>query len=241
MSAARGETDRGVRVVQLTVFSVLMILIGALLSVVYANPMVRLAPFDSPIVNQTLNYQLSALPVAGLALLVTFVFARKIRLSYFTLKRTGPMKPLFGRSGSGRWETDAWIIGLLMAATIGLTSFFQFLPTGFSFQWAYVALVIPFAAMNAFTEEVIFRLSYVTMGANSTSSRAYGLAMGSIVFGVSHYWGVTPNGIVGALMSIFLGFVLAKSIQETKGFFWAFVIHFMLNIATMAFVLNQVT
>lgn len=40
-------------------------------------------------------------------------------------------------------------------------------------------------------------------------------------------------------MSAALGFFLATSIQETKGFFWAFTIHFMLNLVGMALVLNQ--
>lgn len=77
------------------------------------------------------------------------------------------------------------------------------------------------------------------MGANETNSRIYGLVMGSLVFGVLHYWGAAPNGLLGAIMSTILGFVLANSIQETRGFFWAFTIHFMLNLPILLFILNQ--
>jgi membrane protease YdiL (CAAX protease family) len=126
-----------------------------------------------------------------------------------------------------------------MVAIVALVTFFQFLPGGFSFTWGHLLLVIPIAAMNAFTEEAIFRVPYVTMGANETDSRAYGLVMGSVVFGALHYWGAAPNRIIGAVMSALLGFVLAKSIQETKGFFWAFTIHFMLDLAIVLFILSQ--
>lgn len=227
------------RAARLSVFSLLMVLTAALLFVVSGTPLFRFSPFESPLVNRMLNYQLSALPVAGLALLLTFAFAGRIRLGYLNLRRTGPMRPLVGRSGGGRWESDAWVLGLVMTAVVGVATFVQVHPAGFTFHWAYVALVVPFAAMNAFTEEAVFRLPYVTMGDDHTGSRVYGLAMGSLVFGVFHFWGVAPNGLVGALMSAFLGFVLAKSIQETTGFFWAFSLHFMLNLAGMLLLLNR--
>ncbi len=216
-----------------------MVLTAGLLFVVSSTPLFRFSPFESHLVNRLLNYQLSALPVAGLALLLTYAFAGRLRLAYLNLNRTGEMRPLLGRSGGGRWEADGWSLALVMMLIVGVATFLQMLPAGFTFHWAYVALVVPFAAMNAFTEEAVFRLPYVTMGDNDTGSRVYGLAMGSLVFGVFHFWGVAPNGLVGALMSAFLGFVLAKSVQETKGFFWAFSIHFVLNLAGMLLILNR--
>lgn len=236
---ARDGQRQGMRVAKLGIFSALMVLTGGLLFVVSSRPLFRFSPFESDIVNHVLNYQLSALPVAGLALLLTCAFAGRVRLGYLNPKRSGEMRSVVGNSGGGRWETDGWVIGLIMAAIVGVVTYFQFLPGGFTFHWAYVALIVPFAAMNAFTEEVVFRLPYVTMGDNDTNSRAYGLVMGSVVFGVLHFWGVAPNGFLGAIMAAYVGYFLAKSIQETKGFYWAFMIHFMLNLATMLFVLNQ--
>jgi hypothetical protein len=54
-----------------------------------------------------------------------------------------------------------------------------------------------------------------------------------------HFWGAAPTGFVGAIMSMFLGFVLAKSMQETRGFYWAFMIHFMLDLVVVLFILNR--
>lgn len=237
---SRNDRSAPVRTAKLVVFSILMIATAALLFVVYARPLFAFAPFESAPVNQVLNYQLSALPIAGLALMLTFLFAGRVRLQYLNLKRTGVMAPLVRRSGGGRWESDAWLLAVVMAAIVGVATYLQYSATGFDFRWAYIALVVPFAAMNAFTEEVVFRLSYVTVGANDTLTSTYGLVMGSLVFGIGHYWGVAPNGFVGALMSVFVGYVLAKSIQETRGFFWAFTIHFALNLAGMLFILNRV-
>lgn len=44
--------------------------------------------------------------------------------------------------------------------------------------------------------------------------------------GLGHFYGV-PNGVPGALLSGFLGWFLGKSLLETKGFFWAWLIHFL--------------
>ncbi|MFT6005009.1 MAG: hypothetical protein ACI8UQ_002153, partial [Bacteroidia bacterium] len=44
-----------------------------------------------------------------------------------------------------------------------------------------------------------------------------------------HYFG-TPGGIIGVIVAGFLGWFLAKSILETKGFFWAWFIHFLQDV-----------
>lgn len=227
------------KAVKLTSFTILMLLFAGLLFVVARNPLFNFEPFESETVNGQINHQLSALPVAALAVLVTYLFAGKTMLRYLNLNRKGPMRPLFSKRGeNGRWETDAWTIGLIMVAIIGAFTFFQMLPGGFAFHWAHLLLVIPLAASNAIVEEAIFRLSFVSVGASATKSAWYGLILGSVVFGVMHYWGAMPNGFTGAVISAFLGYFLAKSIQETTGIFWAFTIHFLLDVAILTFLLN---
>jgi hypothetical protein len=39
-----------------------------------------------------------------------------------------------------------------------------------------------------------------------------------------------PSGIIGATMAGVLGLVLAKSLYETNGFFWAWSIHFLQDV-----------
>jgi hypothetical protein len=49
------------------------------------------------------------------------------------------------------------------------------------------------------------------------------------LFGIPHFFGM-PSGIIGVLMAGLLGFVLAKSMYETNGIFWAWLIHFVQDI-----------
>jgi hypothetical protein len=51
----------------------------------------------------------------------------------------------------------------------------------------------------------------------------------ALIFGVPHYFGVS-GGLMGALMAGFLGWLLAKSIAETEGIFWAWFIHFLQDV-----------
>lgn len=227
------------KAVKLVAFTLVMASIAALLFVVARSPLFHFAPFRSEVVNQQINYQLSALPVAALAALVTYVFAGKTMFRYLRLRRSGAMRPFIRTSGdAGRWQTDGWTIGLIMATVIGAVAFWQLSPHGFDFHWAHLLLVVPIAASNALVEEKIYRVSYVAVGASTTASNWYGLLCGSIVFGAMHYWGTMPNGLSGAVMSAVVGFVLAKSIQETRGIFWALTIHFLLDVAILILLLN---
>lgn len=55
-----------------------------------------------------------------------------------------------------------------------------------------------------------------------------------MLFGVGHFYGI-PNGVVGVLLTGFLGWFLGKSMLETGGFFWAWLIHFMQDVVIFAF------
>lgn len=60
------------------------------------------------------------------------------------------------------------------------------------------------------------------------------LLLTSVFFGLAHYYGV-PYGILGVVMSTFLGWILGKAMLETRGFFWAWFIHFCQNVAIFSF------
>lgn len=228
---------------KLIIFTILMFFVTWLLLFVSENPIFDFSIFDNNSLNSHLNYQLSGLIVASMALFLIYIFADKIKLSYLNFNHKGRMKPaiLLGTKSEGTWENDAWSIGIIMVFIMGVVAFLQVSTLGFDFSLVTLLMVIPLAAANAFTEEVIFRLSYVVMGDNETNSSLYGLIMGSFVFGIIHYWGLAPNGIFGVLISAYLGYFLAKSIQETKGFYWAFMIHFMLDVVILVFILNVST
>ena len=81
------------------------------------------------------------------------------------------------------------------------------------------------AAINAFNEKFQFRSMVL-----ARTERAVGAEMAIYLsagfFGLQHYFG-SPGGIFGVLMAAYLGWISAKSMVETKGFVWAFLIHFI--------------
>jgi len=52
--------------------------------------------------------------------------------------------------------------------------------------------------------------------------------------GIGHYFGV-PYGVVGVIMASFLGWMLGKAMLETRGFFWAWLIHFVQDVLIFTF------
>ncbi|MDX9825017.1 MAG: CPBP family intramembrane glutamic endopeptidase [Sphaerochaeta sp.] len=138
-----------------------------------------------------------------------------------------------------RWEMTGWTIGLIMAAVTGLVLYFQTSASGYSFKlWPNLIMVLPMAAVNAFTEEVVFRLSYVTSTENAGLSPTWAMALGSLVFGFVHYWGIAPKWTLGAVLVAYIGFFLTKSSLETKGFLFAWAVHAILDVVILTFLFN---
>lgn len=86
-----------------------------------------------------------------------------------------------------------------------------------------VSLLI--AVINAFNEEFTLRAAPLST-LLPVIGKQQALLITTAYFGLGHFYGV-PNGIPGVLLSGFLGWFLGKSLLETKGFFWAWLIHFL--------------
>ena len=93
--------------------------------------------------------------------------------------------------------------------------------------------VLLFAAMNAFNEEMTYRACIIPTLEGSLNPTPSVLIAASF-FGIGHFYGV-PYGIVGVLMSTFLGWFLGKAMVETRGFFWAWLIHFLQDVMIFSF------
>ncbi|MBM3291888.1 CPBP family intramembrane metalloprotease [Candidatus Bathyarchaeota archaeon] len=80
---------------------------------------------------------------------------------------------------------------------------------------------IPFgvivAVINGFNEEFTLRAAPISR-IEKALTKNDALLITTAFFGIGHYYGV-PNGVIGVLLSSFLGWFLGKSILETKGFF----------------------
>lgn len=93
--------------------------------------------------------------------------------------------------------------------------------------------VLLFAAMNAFSEEFTYRSTLLASLQNAAGPRQ-AVLMAAAFFGLGHYFGV-PYGILGVLMASFLGWLLGKAMVETRGFFWAWFIHFLQDVMIFSF------
>ena len=85
-----------------------------------------------------------------------------------------------------------------------------------------------FALSNSFVEECITRLG-VVVALEGVASATTTQLVSALIFGLAHYFG-NPGGPIGVIVASFLGWLLAKSILETKGIFWAWAIHFLQDI-----------
>jgi membrane protease YdiL (CAAX protease family) len=148
----------------------------------------------------------------------------------------------------GRWDAPAgavpWLgigpgetwrglgVGLGTAVTLGtgLFLYFQFRRSAGVRrpQPPLLLWVVLFAATNALAEELIYRWGVVVPLAGTMSSAGV-LALSAVLFGLPHIGG-TPGGPIGALMAGFLGWILAKSMLETQGLFWAWSLHFVQDV-----------
>jgi hypothetical protein len=189
------------------------------------NPIFSFTIFNDNLLNQTLNQQLSGLVLAVITLFLIFTFANDVRLGYLNFNRNGKMKAdnLIFLKEENRWEDSDWSFGIIMVAIMGFSSFFMANSIGFDFNIVNLMMVIPFAATNAFTEEVIFTLSYITIGANETNSSFYVRLMGAIIFGLIHYWGLFQMAylVYFFLLTLVIFYLnLFKKLKGSIGHLW---------------------
>jgi membrane protease YdiL (CAAX protease family) len=88
----------------------------------------------------------------------------------------------------------------------------------------YLPAVVIAAAINAFHEEFRFR-SVALAHLVSVIGPGQALWLTAVAFGIGH-WDGNPRGPIGVLLATYLGWLMGKSMLETRGFVWAFVIHF---------------
>jgi len=143
-----------------------------------------------------------------------------------------------------RWlgvkEGDRWNkFGIWLSVFISLGTL-TFLVIGGRPPLDIVIRALPFlpaillaAALNAFTEEITYKASFLSVLEEPVGPRQ-ALYMVAVYFGIGHFYGV-PYGVIGVLLAAFMGWLLAKSMQETRGLFWAWFIHFLQDVWIFAF------
>lgn len=94
-------------------------------------------------------------------------------------------------------------------------------------------VVLLAAALNAFNEEVTYKASLLSVLVGPMGARQ-ALWMVAAYFGIAHFYGI-PYGLIGVALAWFLGWILAKSMLETRGLAWAWFIHFVQDVLIFSF------
>ncbi len=97
----------------------------------------------------------------------------------------------------------------------------------------FLPAVVIAAAINAFVEEFVFRSAPLAR-LEPVLGPGQAIWMAAGWFGLRHYFG-WPGGPIGVLLTLYLGWWAAKSMIETRGFVWAFSLHFLGDVIIYAF------
>ena len=98
----------------------------------------------------------------------------------------------------------------------------------------YSPVVVVAAAVNTFCEEFLFRNSLIPP-LLSALGRPQALWLTSLRFGIGHFYG-NPSGLLGVAGATIFGFVLGRSMIETSGSGWAWMMHFAEDIVIFALI-----
>lgn len=187
---------------------------------------------------EMLGVQLRRLAVAAI-MIITLLLTYRRRRDFFLVKGQldAPVRPVrwLGMDRAASWSRFGWILTLCIS--LGLLAFLAFAgrPPLSTLAQAlpFLPAVLILAAMNAFSEEMNYRAALLAPLHGVVGSQQ-ALLLTAAFFGLGHFYGV-PYGVIGVVMAGFLGWLLGKSMLETKGFFWAWFIHFWQDVFIFSF------
>jgi len=197
------------------------------------------ALFDHTVFDERMQAeQTGKLAVALVMIIVLLVLGYKRRDFFLTRGNLrAPIEPV-------RWlgfpKADPWPVfgvqwGLYIAVALAVAQFFALRPSGDLMLKVVPILpsILFYAALNAFNEEITYRAPMLaTLEPVGGSKQA--LWLSAYFFGIAHYFG-TPGGLIGGVLSIFMGWILGKGMIETRGLLWTWWIHFLSDVAIFTF------
>lgn len=124
-------------------------------------------------------------------------------------------------------------LGTLLLTLLTVTGFA--LPPGLDRLWPLLPLIVVLAAANAFAEGVAYRNAVLGPLAPALPKGAVALVSAGF-FGMAHFYGA-PSGVIGVVMSGVLGWFLARSMLETRGFVAPWFIHFLQDVVIFSTIL----
>ena len=193
----------------------------------------------NPFLTEMFSVQIPRFTTAALMLLVALALLGRFEHLFFVKgKLDAPAAPIPGITS----RPTSWrILGPAVAGAmcLGLAVFtfaFSSLPSLQALGGAlpYLPLVLLFAASNAFGEEMIYRAPWLGV-LEGPVGPTQALLITAASFGIYHYYGV-PYGLLGVGMAFIPGWLMGKAMLETRGFFWAWFIHFCMDAVIFFFI-----
>lgn len=162
-------------------------------------------------------------------------FVKRTRADFFLVKgqMDAPIEPVrwLGIKRGESWRVFGWILTACAAAAIVIPLALSVPLTAEAFARALPLLPIAIflAGLNAFAEETCFRASMLATLAG-VGGKTQTLLLSCTFFGLAHWLYGSPPGIVGFALTAFLAFLLGKSMLETRGMGWAWIMHFVPDV-----------
>lgn len=169
--------------------------------------------------------------LVALAVIAVLWLMKRDRKAFFLVKgrMDAPIEPIrwLGIKAGASWKTSGWIFAGVAALAVFVPTILGIAPSGATFLRAlplFPAAVL-FAAVNAFTEEAYFRSSLLST-LYEVIGKTHTLLITLVFFGLGHWLYGSPPGLIGFMMTGFLAWVMGRSMLETKGILWPWIIHF---------------
>lgn len=181
---------------------------------------------------QSLGVQLSRLLLTLFAWITLILMGMKRRDYFFVIGQLdAPNEPI---PWLGEKQIEPWTrYGLRWAISMFIVALFV-IGLGFRPSLESLGKIVPlfpailiFAILNSFNENFASRASLLPQ-LLPTFGKAQSLLLPAVFFGMWHYYGFPPG--TGMILPIFLGWVSAKAMVETKGFFWSWAIQIPLDV-----------
>ncbi|MGI6250906.1 MAG: CPBP family intramembrane glutamic endopeptidase [Anaerolineaceae bacterium] len=189
--------------------------------------------------NKTFVYQATTLVLSLVIVLITALQTKFQSIKLLSVKNIdGEVipEPWIGitKKNKDTWKKLGLNFTIMISVVTAVVIFFQVYRNGViqTLTVPIFLLIVLFALVNSFVEEVTFRHTFTSIVEYHKLSPFISKTLSLIIFGGVHYLG-TPGKIPGVILAGFLAWFLSKSIHETKGFFWAWLIHFLQDVIIM--------
>lgn len=186
-------------------------------------------------IDTQLKYQLLTLVLASLVCGVLVLVRPTVARLYGRRGELGAAAEanrLFGIRAGESWRSVGRTFLIIVTLVTSVVIWLQVV-RGQELRWSWHVLIfVPvLAAVNAAVEEYMTRYGVIVALHGYLSQRVIAIISG-VVFGTVHYFG-TPGGFVGVIVAGVLGWLLARSVLETRGMFWAWLIHFVQDLVIL--------